>query len=473
MFQADNIRFLEYNDFIITPFYLFIILIAALLYRNIALHDNPVRKYFITGMLAKIAGGIGVGIVYGFYYHSGDTFYYFYDSQTFNESLRHGLDLFFKLLLLPANTYTTATYDSTWWLTFFRDPSGWMADKIYGIVSIFSFHSYPVMAIVISVLSFTGAWALYKTFAGLYPNLYKELAYCILFVPSVFFWGSGVLKDSITFGCLGWITYCSYSIFFKKRKIVRNGLILLVTGYIALQVKAYIIISFLPALLFWIFLTFRRKIPNQFLRVVSGPAVFTISLVFGYLMVTRLGHEFTQFSLQNVLNTAQTFHEWHSFLAKNENASGYSLGLVDGTWQSIVKASPAAINVTLFRPYLWEAHSAIMLASALESTFILGFTLYIFWKNGFRRPLTTIINNPTIFFCVFFAITFAFSVGFTAYNFGALVRYKIPCIPFFLTGLVIINYITAQERKKLVADRLNRRPVFRMQSEEMDVISKQ
>jgi hypothetical protein len=37
-----------------------------------------------------------------------------------------------------------------------------------------------------------------------------------------------------------------------------------------------------------------------------------------------------------------------------------------------------------------------------------------------------------------FSITFAFSVGLTTSNFGALVRYKIPSIPFFLSSLIIL-----------------------------------
>src|SRR5439155_25347837 len=100
--------------------------------------------------------------------------------QTFNNSLKEGFGLFFKLLLLPAQTYTTATYDSTWWVTFFHDPSGWMVDKIYGIISIFTFHTYFTMSIVISVLSFSVVWALYLTFVDLYPQQYKPFPYCIL-----------------------------------------------------------------------------------------------------------------------------------------------------------------------------------------------------------------------------------------------------------------------------------------------------
>jgi len=42
-------------------------------------------------------------------------------------------------------------------------------------------------------------------------------------------------------------------------------------------------------------------------------------------------------------------------------------------------------------------------------------------------------------FSFLFAVFFAFSVGVSIANFGALVRLKIPCIPFFLSSLVVMN----------------------------------
>src|SRR6185369_7429106 len=233
MFKGEDIVFLDVNDFALVPIYLFFIVLLGFLVKNITLQKSPLRKYFLPGMMAKIIGGLAVGAVYGFYYKGGDTFYYYYDSKTFNDALKNGgLPDFFQLLFLPAQKITIDTYESTRWLTYFKDPSGWTADKVYGVVSLFSFHSYPVMSIMISVLSFTGVWAMYRAFCDQYPTLHKQLALCVLFVPSVFFWGSGILKDSITFGCIGWITASSYYIFFRRRKIFSNLIVLIITGYI-------------------------------------------------------------------------------------------------------------------------------------------------------------------------------------------------------------------------------------------------
>lgn len=457
MLKSDGTQILFVQDIILLPLYLTAVLLFAFIVKNKRYRGVKAADYFIPALTVKIVGGLAMGSIYLFYYGGGDTFYYYADSKVFNNSIGQSFSLFLKLLFLPAKTITIDTYESTAWLAYFNDHSGWAAVKVYGILSTLTFHSYPTMTVLIASLTFTGAWALYRTFTDLYPDLYKQFALAILFMPSVIFWGSGILKDSITFGCLGWMTYTSYLIFFKGRKIFPNSVLLLFTGYLAIMLKAYIVISFVPALMFWIFFTYRSRIQNQFIKFVSGPALFAIAFLFAFFMVQLLGSEFSRYSLQNVMETAETFQSWHGYLAENANASGYTLGEFDGSLLSMLTKIPAAINVTLFRPYLWEANNIVMLAAAVESMILLGFVLYIFFRNGVIRTFTSIYTNPTVFFCLFFSIAFAFAVGFSTYNFGALVRYKIPCIPFFLTGLMILNLETTQKRIAAVKERANRK----------------
>jgi hypothetical protein len=99
-----------------------------------------------------------------------------------------------------------------------------------------------------------------------------------------------------------------------------------------------------------------------------------------------------------------------------------------------------------------------MLLSALESTFILLFTLSILWRTGLKKFVSNIFKSREVVFCLTFALIFGFAVGFTTYNFGSLVRYKAPCIPFFMVSLVILNSL-AQKSKPPIKKRnvVNRR----------------
>jgi len=56
--------------------------------------------------------------------------------------------------------------------------------------------------------------------------------------------------------------------------------------------------------------------------------------------------------------------------------------------------------------------------------------------------------------CVAFTVFFGFSVGITTPNFGALVRFKIPLVPFMVSGLYIITFLNHQ---RLLAKRAGRR----------------
>ena len=116
----------------------------------------------------------------------------------------------------------------------------------------------------------------------------------------------------------------------------------------------------------------------------------------------------------------------------------------------MLKKAPEAINVALFRPYIWEARKIIVIPSALEAVFTLLFTLYVFFTVGLFRTLRELFSDPTVLFCLIFAIVFAFAVGFTSMNFGALARYKIPALPFYFSALVIL--LDSRNRKATIAN---------------------
>ena len=56
-----------------------------------------------------------------------------------------------------------------------------------------------------------------------------------------------------------------------------------------------------------------------------------------------------------------------------------------------------------------------------------------------------ILADETLQFCLIFTLIFAFAVGISTSNFGSLVRYKIPCMPFYTAFLIILFYPPKQE----------------------------
>ena len=116
--------------------------------------------------------------------------------------------------------------------------------------------------------------------------------------------------------------------------------------------------------------------------------------------------------------------------------------------------APAAIIASLFRPFIWEVKKVSQLLSAFESLAILLFTFLTIWKTGIRFFFSNIIKDPAILYCFLFSMLFALFVGATTPNFGTLVRYKIPCMPFYVMAIFLIrnNYEQFKNKKLKIAN---------------------
>jgi hypothetical protein len=164
--------------------------------------------------------------------------------------------------------------------------------------------------------------------------------------------------------------------------------------------------------------------------------VLLFFVVLIYTSLDSISSSIANFSLDTIVESARITYVY--LTQEGFAESRYTLGEFDASAGGILKLVPAGINVTLFRPYLWEANKPVTLIAALESLITLILTLYIVLKVGVFNVFRKINNHPIILFCIFFAIIFSLSVGITSGNFGTLMRYKIPMMPFYFTALVLI-----------------------------------
>ena len=128
------------------------------------------------------------------------------------------------------------------------------------------------------------------------------------------------------------------------------------------------------------------------------------------------------------------------------NGNSFNIGDYDPTPLGLLSVSHKAIFATLFRPSIFDVKNIVMFISAIENTFMLLFCLYLIIKLKVFRFFSLIRSHPLVTFSIVFSLFFAISLGVSVSNFGTLVRLKIPCIPFFVSSLVIINEL-ARNRK--------------------------
>ena len=86
-----------------------------------------------------------------------------------------------------------------------------------------------------------------------------------------------------------------------------------------------------------------------------------------------------------------------------------------------------------------------MLISAVENTALMLFLLYMLYSVGVFSFARYVFTKPMILFSLVFAIFFAFAVGLTTSNYGSLVRYKIPSLPFLLASLYMMRFNKEQD----------------------------
>jgi len=418
-------------------------IIVELLYK-----DQSIQKYIYYGLSLKIFGGLFVTLIFNFYYKGGDIGTYYNEGRILANLVLESPDYFFRIFFYSPTGDDTELKNLFLGMHYINASDTLVVLKITAFLNLFSFNSYLVTTFLFSYVSFWCIWKLVTLFFEIYPNHKKFITWAFFFTPSLIVWGSGILKDTICFSCLCVIHYYLYRIFINNRFKMSYIFYILFTGYIILTIKLYILLAYAPCFSFMVTQHYKTHIKNLFLRAMIAPFIIVVSLAISYILVTQLGAQKERFSSEKIMETAKVQREYvHSISLKSEGST-YDLGEInDGLFGYFTKI-PAAINVSLFRPYLWETRNPIMFLSALESLIVLFITIRLLYKRRFKNTVAVLSKDVNIQFCLLFGLIFSFFVGVTTYNFGSLVRYKIQGFPFYIVAILLLYYLQKEEEKK-------------------------
>lgn len=447
-FQYINLTFW---DLVLTPIFLLVILSIATKQRDKKYPPgHSLRQYYLPGLYAKLGGAIFIGLIYHFYYGGGDTFNFFNEARLINSSLNDSFDTWLKLVMNASYNKNPQLFPYVSQMFTYNDLPSHTVAVIAAVFGLLSGTTYLPIALIFAFISYSGVWAMYRTFVNIYPKLHRPLAIAFLFIPSLIVWGSSIFKDTVCIFALGWITYTTFRIFINRDLSFRNFLMLALSFFLLALIKVYILLAFVPALSFWLLSTYSHRIPLASVRFMAQLVVLAVVVLSFQFVSQRFSKELQQYSLDNIVKTAQNTRDWISYVSQKEEGSRYDLGKFDPRIEGMISKFPAAVNVTLYRPYMWEVKNPLMLLSALESSAFLLLTLIIFFRVGFFKTFQKIFKDSNLLFFFSFTIIFAFAVGISTGNFGTLSRYKIPCMPFFAALLLILYYQHKQSTQKTV-----------------------
>jgi hypothetical protein len=411
--------------------------------------SNPLyKKYFVKGFYYKMIGSLGFYIIYAFYYRGGDSCTYFVNGVVFNEYMlfqdfADGIRVIFSNITgvdnLPSwiSNQSIYVYGEGYIL---RDTKALLVARISSLVSLFCFNSYLVTCMAFGFFSYLAIFKLFTLFCRFYPNRIEGLSFAFLKIPSFVFWGSSVNKDTICVAMLCVLFYSFYKLFVEFKIYPKYIITLLISTYLVFNIKSYIVVAALPGFLMFALINYQNKVLSGGLRTLFTPVMVLVGALTFFLLYQSLSQTFTEFSEESLAVKAEGFKSDHLNIQEKFGGSGYTLGDdMDYSVSSIIKKSPLALAISLFGPFPWQARNLVMLLSSVESTYFLYLFLTVFFSAYGYKKLANIGTDPVLLFCVSFTIVLGISIGLTSFNYGALVRFKIPILPFFATFLTVIQ----------------------------------
>ncbi len=404
-------------------------------------------KWYTKGLLAKMFAAIAVGVIYQFIYGGGDTINYFYSAKCVSNLLWINPSAVYDIIFYGDTSWTIqgAFTTETGYPMYMDDPHSFFIVRLTAPLCLLSFNSYFGLSLLLVVITYAGIWRLFLLFNYLFRDMEKELAIALLFVPSVVFWGSGILKDTVSLACVGLYTAHLYSMVVQNKYSISNFLFISLSMFLLWSIKPYILFALLPGSIIWIVGEQLHKISNSTLRTIMAPVLYSLAVFLGFTLLSQFGDLLGDYSPDKVFDKAlvsnldqkQGYYQGNSF----------DIGSFDPSAQGVLSKAHLAIFATLFRPMIQEANNPLMLLSGLENAYMLGLTLLLLLKLKFFGFFVYLRNNPLLLFSFLFAIFFSFSVGIATSNFGTLVRIRIPGVPFFVATVFVIKKL--YERRRL------------------------
>lgn len=192
------------------------------------------KKIISYLFLLKIGFGILLWAIYTYYYTDRNTsdIYKFYDDakciyRALPQHPIHYLQMVFGINTIA--DYLKPYYDQmhNWYEPWngarFHDNK--LIIQLNALLYLFSFGYYNVHTVFMCFLSFKGLAAIYKTFSSFLSDKLTELTLAVFLIPSVLFWGSGVLKEGLIIFSLGMLIYTlNKSLFFWRNLSKKNFL---------------------------------------------------------------------------------------------------------------------------------------------------------------------------------------------------------------------------------------------------------
>ena len=410
---------------------LFLLVINKIKFFNLpGIGNKPITGVFIL----KIICGIAVWATYTWYYkerNTADIFKYFDDSKVmYDAAFNRPIDFLQMITGIDNNNeYFNHNYYNkmnNWFRvhesTLYNESHSLI--RFNALIRFFSFGYFNVHTVFMCFFSLVGLTGLYR-FLYKYLRRNKIMLFCIVFLlPTVLFWGSGVLKEGLILTGLGLLLW-SYDKVINKNFDYRILIIMLLSFLLIRYTKVYIALALLPLMMTLIWVKY-ESFKRVFIKFFIGIIVFNILLFI------------ISYKLLGINVFEELARKQRDFIGLAHSVNSGSLLnvriLEPSVWSLIINIPQALYNVCC-RPWFFESKSLLMLITSIENlaSIIIAIFAIFFYKKPDKRLMTI------VFFSLFFVLQIYILTGLTTPVMGAFVRYKLPAFPFLF--LMLLSFI--------------------------------
>lgn len=359
-------------------------------------NDSYLRWLMMTGLVAHMAASslfLWLGLV--IYGGTVDAFHYW--------TVGLGIADQFQF-------YGWSVFQAPYWSTN-------LIDNICGIAALLIGDALPTLFITFALLSLAGKYLFYRAFTVAFPEGDRWLfGLLVVLSPSLLYWASFVGKDSpIQY----FIALTSLGFAKLIHRPSHRSILLCVVGLAGtLLIRPHI------AAMLAIAMTFPYAVGRS--RAGSGNKAARILLIpvlaIGTYFLVSQSRTFV-YSTINSDNSASASQEAETVTRNSQiGGSAFNKGVS-------LPVRIAEFPLLMFRPFLWEAHNAMSLISAIEA---LGWML-LCWVR--RREIGSTLRHwrdPYVGFLLMYSVVFSITFSASVSNFGTLARQRIMMTPFVL-----------------------------------------
>ncbi|MCU0436142.1 MAG: hypothetical protein MUC87_21985 [Bacteroidia bacterium] len=252
-------------------------------------YDELHKRFLPAAFLLKIAAGTALWYIYTYYYtdrSTSDIWKYFDDSGILFSALQSSPTDFLRMITGIGDDapHIAATYyqKMNYWYQQFDSPffnDGRTMIRLNALLRLLSFGNYHVHTVIMSFLSLIGLNLIYKILRPAFAGWRWIGAVVVFLLPSVLFWGSGVLKEGLLWLCMGVLLWALMQA--KEKPLWLRVALTLAAAWLMAATRLYVLAAVIPALGGW-------WLAKKWNSTVWKPLAVTLAAVCVCLLLLRM-----------------------------------------------------------------------------------------------------------------------------------------------------------------------------------------